>query len=124
MSYTNDPVWVNISRPIFSDNVGIVRYFPPLIDGKYFTRHLGHYLYFEAVDASGNSAQCKIIVLVGGKNRGCEMLISFYQKTSKKKNFQVYRPVRRGKLWGQNGTEFISKLLFFYLSAAVKISNE
>ncbi|XP_078369779.1 uncharacterized protein LOC144653611 [Oculina patagonica] len=66
VSYTNDPVWVNISRPIFSDNVGIVRYSPPLIDGKYFTRHLGHYLYFEAVDASGNSAQCKIIVLVGG----------------------------------------------------------
>lgn len=62
-------MWVNITRPIFTDNVGIVKYDPALIDGKYFTRHYGHNLYFQAIDASGNKAECKITVYVGGKDR-------------------------------------------------------
>lgn len=66
VSFTNSPVWVNITRPVFTDNVGIVKYNPPLIDGKYFTRVAGHNMHFEAIDAGGNWATCKIKVLVGG----------------------------------------------------------
>lgn len=72
MSYSTSQVWVNISRPVFSDNVGIVRYIPPLIDGKSLSRTSGYHMTFTAVDASGNSADCKIILYVGGKNTGCK----------------------------------------------------
>ena len=56
---------MNITRPVFTDNVGIVRYDPPLIDGASTTN--GHHFYFEAYDAAGNSAECIVIVYVGGK---------------------------------------------------------
>lgn len=66
VSFSNSPVWVNITRPIFTDNVGIDKYAPPLIDGKYFTPHGGYNLNFRAIDAYGNSAECTITVYVGG----------------------------------------------------------
>lgn len=66
VSFTDSPVWVNITRPVFTDNVGIVKYDPPLIDGKYFTRIEGRSMNFEAIDAEGNWATCKIKVFVGG----------------------------------------------------------
>ena len=66
VSFTNSPVWVNITRPVFTDNVGIVKYDPPLIDGKYFTRVEGRNMDFDAVDAEGNWARCNIKVFVGG----------------------------------------------------------
>ena len=75
MSYSSNAVWVNITRPIFTDNVGIVRYSPALIDGKYFSRPVEHHFNFKAIDASGNSATCKISVFVGGKSRGCMILM-------------------------------------------------
>ena len=59
---------MNITRPIFTDNVGIDKYVPRLIDGKYFTRHNGHILNFQAVDANGNTATCTFRVYVGGKS--------------------------------------------------------
>nr|XP_058971506.1 sushi, von Willebrand factor type A, EGF and pentraxin domain-containing protein 1-like [Pocillopora verrucosa] len=67
VSYSTSQVWVNISRPVFTDNVGIVRYIPPLIDGKSLSRTSGYHMTFTAVDASGNSADCKIILYVGGE---------------------------------------------------------
>ena len=67
VSFTDSPVWVNITRPVFTDNVGIDKYIPPLIDGKYFTRFHGHTLNFEAIDANGNRAKCTFRVYVGGK---------------------------------------------------------
>ena len=67
VSFTNSPVWVNITRPVFTDNVGIEKYDPPLIDGKNFTHVYGRILDFEAIDANGNAAKCRIRVYVGGK---------------------------------------------------------
>ena len=66
VSYSSSPVWVNITRPIFSDNVGIVRYRPPLADGMYL-KQSGSILLFDAFDDSGNWAQCKVTVYIGGK---------------------------------------------------------
>ncbi|XP_078371420.1 uncharacterized protein LOC144655075 [Oculina patagonica] len=64
VSYSSSPVWVNITRPIFSDNVGIVRYDPALIDGMYlrYNRDLD----FDAYDDSGNRARCEVSIYVGG----------------------------------------------------------
>ena len=77
MSFTDSPVWVNITRPIFTDNVGIVKYDPPLIDGKYFRRYQGNNLRFDAKDAVGNRATCKFRVYIGGKtNRKYMMYFS------------------------------------------------
>ena len=67
MSFTDSPVWVNITRPIFTDNVGIVKYDPPLIDGKYFTRYQERKMDFEAIDVEGNRAKCTFRVYVGGE---------------------------------------------------------
>ena len=67
VSFTDSPVWVNITRPVFTDNVGIDKYAPPLIDGKNFTRFHGRMLVFKALDANGNEAKCTIRVYVGGK---------------------------------------------------------
>ena len=63
--YGSGPVWVNMTKPVFTDNVGVVSYYPPLIDGvsTSMTRHFT----FKAYDAAGNSADCKVVVYVGGK---------------------------------------------------------
>ena len=77
VSFTDSPVWVNITRPVFTDNVGIVKYDPPLIDGKYFTRFHGHILNFEAIDANGNKAICTFRVIVQGKINGEYIVLLF-----------------------------------------------
>jgi len=69
VSYSSGPVWINITRPIFTDNVGIVQYRPPLIDGMYLNNGRHYDFEFTAVDASGNSAVCKLQVIVGGKKQ-------------------------------------------------------
>ena len=65
MNYKARSVWVNITKPVFTDNVGITGYQPPLIDGAYLS--YGRNYYFTAYDASGNSADCKVEVFLGGK---------------------------------------------------------
>ena len=54
-----------MTKPVFTDNVGIVRYNPPLIDGAFTSAN--QYFFFKAYDAAGNSAECKVVVYVGGK---------------------------------------------------------
>ena len=65
MHYKAGSVWVNITKPVFTDNVGIASYQPQLIDGAYLSH--GRDYRFTASDANGNSAECKFKVILGGK---------------------------------------------------------
>jgi len=73
VSYSSDPVWVNMTRPIFTDNVGIVEYRPPLIDGIYLNH--GRRFSFKAIDASGNYARCDFQVIVGGEKEASNLYL-------------------------------------------------